>query len=165
MKTIINIKSKKAIDELKTFKQTLYLSLDIKFENVHLKRINELARKRVFSKNDAYINAVTLYELMKEVGMRGAHNYHGLSPKDIIEALNNLSTPTCIFKTHSKRFVVIPSMISSFEMPLMVVIEKDSGLITNPFANINKIVTIYPKDELENYMLKINKRDIIYIKK
>ena len=165
MKSVINIKSNKASKEVEHFKHNVYPCLDIKFENVHLKRINELARKKIFLKNDVYITASTLHELMQEVGTKGTHNYHGLSSKDIIDALNNLSIPNYVFKSHSGRYVVIPSVLSSFDLPLLIVIEKDASLTADPFAKINKIVTIYPKDKLETYIKKMTNENIIFIKK
>ena len=44
----------------------------------------------------------------------------------------------------------------------MVVVEIGSGLIKNKKANINKVVTIYPKSNLEDYLEKMNSTDILY---
>ena len=47
----------------------------------------------------------------------------------------------------------------------MIVIETNSGLIVNNNANINKIVTIYPKSDIDNYLSKLKNKDILFIKK
>ena len=54
--------------------------------------------------------------------------------------------------------------ISSFNEPLMVIIELNSGLIVNKNANINKIVTMYPKSNLDEYLNKLDEKDILYKK-
>lgn len=46
----------------------------------------------------------------------------------------------------------------------MVIIEIGSGRIANPRASINKIVTIYPKDDIDRILAKTNPKDILYQK-
>ena len=161
----INIKNKKAISEISKFRDKQYLPIDIRFENVYLKRINKLLQVAIFDKNDLYINSSTLWELMQPIGKTGSHNYHNLSPDDIYHALNSLMDPYCVFRVKNGRFAIIPVYISSFKEFLMVVIETNSGLITNIKANVNKIVTIYPKSNIDDYLSKIYSKDILFIKK
>lgn len=165
MNKVINIKSKKAINEIKQFQNKKYSRLDIRFENVHLREINKLLPFSLFEKNDLFINSDTLWELMQPIGKTGTHNYHGLTPDDIFNALNSLEEPYCIFKVKNERYAVIPVYISSHNEYLMVVIETSCGLITNANANINKIVTIYPKSNINKHLTKIKNDDILYIKK
>ena len=162
MQKIINIKSKKAIKELERFKRKKYSMTDIRFDNVHLKKINNLLRIDIFSKNDLYINSSTLWELMQPVGDSGSHNYHGLSAEDILESINMLMKPYCIIKAKNNRFIFVPIFISSFSAPLMIVVEVGASLINNKTAGINKIVTIYPKSDLEDYLEKIDSKYVIY---
>lgn len=164
MKIVINIKSKKAVKEIQRFRDSEYLSTDIKFTNLHLKRLNELVRKKIFAKNDSYINAKTLFELMQDIGNRGSHNYHGLKPSDIIEALVNLEDPMFIYKDRGHRYVVAPTFISSFSEPLVVIIETGASLIGNKTANVNKIITIYPKTNLQLELLNLQRFVQLYIK-
>lgn len=70
--------------------------------------------------------------------------------------------PQCVFKVKNERIAIIPVFISSFDEPLMVVVEIGSGLIKNKKANINKVVTMYPKSNLEDYLEKMNSTDILY---
>ena len=165
MNKIINIKNKKAVDEIRRFKEKKFSMIDVKFENVHLREINKLLSFVLFEKNDLYVNSTTLWELMQPMGKTGSHNYHNLTPEDIHKALNLIVEPFCVFRVKNDRYAIIPVYISSFSEPLMVVIEKEAELINNKNANINKIVTIYPKSKIDNFLSGIDSKDILYIKK
>jgi len=165
MNKIVNIKNKKAISEITNFKNKKYSLVDIKFENVHLKELNTLVSFDLFDKNDLYINSVTLWELMQPEGNSGSHNYHDLTPEDIYEALNSIVDPYCILRVKNERYAIVPVFISSFNEPLMIVIEKGAELINRQNANINKIVTIYPKSDIDNYLGGLKEKDILFIKK
>ena len=101
---------------------------------------------------------------MQPIGNAGSHNYHELMPEDIFNALNNLLDPQCVIKVKNERYAVIPAYISSFNEPLMVITELNSGLIINKNANVNKIVTIYPKSNLSDYLEKLDEKEILYKK-
>ncbi len=102
---------------------------------------------------------------MQPIGESGSHNYHDLSPVDIYSALNNICDPYCVFRVKHERYAIIPVYISSFNEPLMIVIEKGAELINKQNANINKIITIYPKSDVDDYLERLNECDILYIKK
>ena len=164
MNKIINIKNIKAISDIEEFKKKKYIGVDIKFINVHLKNLNDLTFKNIFNKNNLYINSVTLWELMQPLGNQGSHNFHSLLPEDIYYALNNLTEPYCIINAKFSRYAVVPSSTSSFNELLMVIIEVGSGLFNNSNANINKIVTIYPKSELDKYLDNLDNDNILFRK-
>ena len=164
MNKIINIKSNKDIKEIREFKNKNFSPIDVKFTNVHLKELNKIINFELFTKNDLYINSKSLWELMQPIGNAGSHNYHELMPEDIFNALNNLLDPQCVIKVKNERYAVIPAYISSFNEPLMVIIELNSGLIINKNANVNKIVTIYPKSNLSDYLEKLDEKEILYKK-
>ena len=102
---------------------------------------------------------------MQPIGSSGLHNYHGLTVEDIFNSLNAMTNPICILKSKNNRYIVIPTYCSSYDLPLMIVIEIGAGLINNQKANINKIVTIYPKSDFDNYISKVKVDQILYIKK
>lgn len=164
MNKVINIRNKKSINEIEVFKLKKFVPVDIKFENVHIRELNKLMSQNLFDKNDLFINSVTLYELMQPIGDSGSHNYHELTPEDIYYALNNILDPECIIKVKNERYAIVPTYVSSFDEPLMVVIELKSSLIDNKNAKINKIVTIYPKSNLDEYLNKLDEKDILYKK-
>ena len=166
MNKLINIaKSKKAIEQITVFKENLYENTDIRFINVHLRRLNEILDIELFSKNDLFINSKTLWEIMQPIGKSDSHNYHDLAPEDIYNAIKLTSDPECVIKVKLNRYAIIPVYLSSYNLPLMVVIEVGAGLVNDKNANINKIVTIYPKDNLDKLIDKTNKKDILFIKK
>ena len=164
MNKIINIKSNKAIKEIREFRDKLFAPCDVKFTNVHMRELNTIIKTELFMKNDLYINSTTLWEIMHPEGGSGSHNYHELMPEDIFNALNNLCDPQCVIKVKNERYAVIPAYVSSFTEPLMVIIELNSGLILNKNANVNKIVTIYPKSNLNDYLEKLDEKEVLYKK-
>ena len=157
----INIKNRtQSLKELENFKNKNYGRVDIKIENLHLNQLNELLGKRIFKKNDAYISAETLWELMQPIGQKKQHNYHGFSPSNILEIFLSLTKPYCILKTHLSRFTIISSIMLN-KTRLLTIVEINATLSKNRAARINKIVTIYPKDHIDQY---IGKRTILYLK-
>ena len=88
-----------------------------------------------------------------------------VKPRDIYYTLNRLNNPLYIFKVKNGRIGIVPEYISSFNVPLMVVMEIGSGLASDFSANINKIITIYPKSDLDEYVTNLDQQDVLYIKK
>ena len=162
---IINISNReKAIKQLEVFKQKRYENYDIKFENVGLREINELLDLKLFTKNDLYIYASTLFDLMSETKHSSSHNCHNLTPEDILDALVNIRKPLAIILVKFGRLSIVTRIASHFGIPLLFIIELNSGLFVNPIAKINKIVTIYPKDDIDKYLSHFDKKEIIYRK-
>ena len=102
MRTVINIYAKKAKNYLEEFKEKEY-QVDIRFENTHLKNLNRLIGKEMFSKNDLYVTGKTLFDLMQIEKGKDQHNYHGLTSDDILETLKNIKTPYSIFESDDGR--------------------------------------------------------------
>ncbi len=160
----VNTKSKKAKDELTKFKEKEY-ECDVRFKNIHMKRVNALIKSDLFAKNDLFVTGKTLYDLMQPQGEQDSHNYHGLTPLDILDALNNIISPYCIFKTKYGRISIILSCLSHFGEPLMMIIEIGAGTIEDQDANINKIVTMYPKSDVEKIVGKLEPNELLYLNK
>ena len=91
MKRTINIKSEGALNDIEEFKNKRYVMCDIRFENTNLRDVNKLIGSNLFSKNDLFVNSVALWEFMQPKGEKGSHNYHGLTPQDILRVF------TCLF--------------------------------------------------------------------
>ena len=165
MKTIINVKEKEsAIENVDVFRKKKYENKDIRFINVNLLEINKLLDKQIFYKNDLYINSETLWELMQDVGDGGKHNYHGLTAEDIVDALNSIADPYALFETKFSRYAIITITISHFREPLMAIIEVGAGLYLDINVNINKIVTMYPKRNVDIMLNGLDKKDILFVK-
>ena len=163
MERTINIANReKAIENLKDYKEKKYVLTDVKFLNVHLREINKLLEFDIFVKNDLFINTISLWELMQPLGDKGGHNYHDLSPENIVDALSSITEPYCILKTEISQYAILSTTISHFGEPLMVIIEVGAGLDKNINANINKLVTLFPKRDIDKSLEHKDPKDILY---
>ncbi len=52
---------------------------------------------------------------------------------------------------------------SHFGEPLFVIIEVNAGLNQNINANINKLVTMFPKRDIEKTIKGKNPKDVLYV--
>ena len=164
MKRIINIGNKKqAYKQLNQFQSKQYESVEIEFTNVHLTRINKLVGFRLFNKTSLYARSSMLWEIMQPVGKVGRHHYHGLEPTDIVDALSLLQDPLIVYESYMERYAVIVFGNDKYTH-LMIIIELNAGLENDRNANINKLVTIYPKDELGKTIKNLDKSKILYKK-
>ena len=159
---IINIKNyKKATQELERMQNKNYGQSEIKIINLHLRLLNNYIGHPIFLKNDAFVNAETLWAIMQEVkGSNKQHHYHSLPSLLIWKALVSLKNPYCILKTKQNRYTIL----SSFEdngIRLLTIIEVNAPLKEDKKAKINKIVTIYPKDRINAFL---KGKTILYIK-
>ena len=164
MNTIINIYSKKAKTYLEEFKEKEY-QVDVRFENVHLKKLNTLVKKEMFSKNDLFVGGKTLFDLMQPEKGKGQHNYHGLNPEDILEALKHIKTPYSIFESDDGRISIVSSIMSHFGHPLAVIVELNGNLKGDTEANINKLVTMFAVGDVEEFMNRKTVKEIYYLNK
>ena len=163
MERTINIANReKAIENLKDYKEKKYVLADVRFLNVHLREINKLLEFDIFSKNDLFINTISLWELMQPLGEKGGHNYHDLSPEDIADALSSITEPYCILKTEISQYAILSTMLSHFGEPLMIIIEVGSGNVADKEANINKLITMFPKRDIDKSLEHKDPKDILY---
>lgn len=162
---VINVKSANALEKITEYKNKQFVMHDVRLENVHLRKINELVRSNLFTKNDLFVNSVGLWELMQPKGQKGGHNYHDLSPKEVLDALNNIVSPYCIFKTKQGRLSIILSCVCHEGKPLMAIVEINADLIDKKNAKINKLVSLYPKDDIDEFVNKLHPNKILYINK
>ena len=164
MKTINVGVLSRAIESIESLGQKRMDSADIRFQNVHLRRINELANRVLFAKNDLYVDASGLWDLMQsdkdEKGVR--HHHHGLSSSSIARALSCLHDPELVaFDARSFRYLVVT--LSDKGKALLAIIETNAPLRGNRNARINKLVTIYEKDEYPSYATRLENRSEIRI--
>ena len=165
MKTEINIKAKTSLEDLAYYKRKRVIEVDVRFQNVHLKKINPLLPFDLFKKNDIFANADMLWQVMQPLGGKESHNYHNLSPQDIIGALNEVSTnPYCVLRIQSDRYIIGTEYVAETGEPLLMVIEIGAGLSLNQDANVNKMVTMYPKgkEDLDHKIENSKYKDVLY---
>lgn len=164
MKRVINIGNRKqACKDLEPFRSKHYEACDIEFTNVSLTKINDLVGFRLFRKSGLFVRSSTLWEIMQPVGQGGKHHHHGLQPNEIVDALASLIDSILIYKSHSNRYAVLVSGKANHPV-LMVVIELHASLENNRNADINKLVTIYPKDNLNKLGSSLLEKEVLYKK-
>ena len=165
MQKTINIKKcDEAIETLKQFKEKRYEAINVRLSNTNLKKINPLVKSNLFYKNDLFVSSDTLWEIMQPVGGYGSHHHHGLTPKEIVDVLNSLTTPYCIYKTENNRYAIVSLIIGESGEPLMIIIEVGASLVEDPNANINKFVTMYPRSNLNKVIAHMDSSNILYRK-
>ena len=164
----INVKSKNALEELTQFKEKKYVMCDVRLENVDLRNVNPLIGTNLFAKNDLFINSDSLWSLMNEDEDKSdneTHTHHPLTPTDILDALNNMQNPYCVFKTKFDRISIIVSCLSHYGEPLMAIIEIGTSLIEDMYANINKLITMYPYSRINKVIEKLESNELLYLNK
>ena len=163
MKNYINIKKRReALDTLNKFKEKNYNMQIVRLDNVELRKINNYLMHTVFKHNDLYVDANTLFEIMQPVGKQGKHNYHGLSPETVIGSLKKIAYPYCIFEDGIQKYAVITSEMSKNNQPIMIVIAIETDTRTNIVKEINKIVTMFPKNDVDSFLKNMPQEKILY---
>ena len=164
MKKIINIGNKKqACKDLEKFKNKRYESLEIEFTNVHLLKLNKVLGFKLFSKDSLYVHSSTLWDIMQPIGSIYKNHSHGLEPELIVESIRSLSNTFFVYESYSNRYTILVLSSEKYQS-IAVVIELNASLKNNRNANINKLVTIFPKDNLQKKIPHIPKEKIVYKK-
>ena len=155
----INLGNKKeSLNALSKFKNKDYSPTDIELFNVHMKKLNSALGFTLFYKNSLYLTSKLLWEAMQPVGNIGTHNYHGLEVEEIYNALISISKATKVYKTHDDRYLIVTNVVAKCGDPIIAVIKVGSSLADIRDANINKLVTIYPKRNLELYLKRTKEK-------
>ena len=163
---LINIAEKnESIQQLEQIKQKNYGNVDIKIINLHLMRLNVFIGKVVFRKNDGYITAETLFDIMKENIGKNKHHFHSLSAEDVYKGLRYLNDPLCIIDEGDDRYLTISSFLSALNIPILVIVEINASLVLNKNTRINKVVTMYPSDKTNLYISRCMKDGTLLYKK
>ena len=164
MNKIINLANKTlSLSVINKIKAKDYVPFDLKITNSHIVSLNEKIGFVVFRKDSLYINSHSLWELMQPTGGKGRHNYHELTAEDVFMALISIKDPYAILESEDNKYRIISIEESHFNELLLTIVQVEANLIQDSSARINKIVTIYPKDKVENY-LKNNEKDLLYKK-
>ncbi len=160
----INVKNiEEAVKSLNHYAKKDRGHFDVRFRNVHLCLLNETIGRTIFRKNDLYVDASTLYELMQPIGRHRSHNSHGLDPLQIINCLNDLNKTVSIIRSHLDRLCVFTSYLEDKNSSMILVIDRCSNLPNNLTALVNKLITIYPKRKVREYLSRCKKEDILYL--
>ena len=163
MNVVINLADKESvIEQLNKLMEKEYVPFDIEISNSHIIELNKKTGIRLFSKNSLYISSTTVHDLMQPQGESGSHNYHGLLAEDIYLALKSVKNPKYVYITKYGRYAIVSVELSHYNVPLMLVIEKGAGIQNDINASVNKVITIYPKNYIDDYIAKLDKRLLLY---
>ena len=144
MKVIINLGEKEStLETLNKMKERLYAPFDIRITNSHITTLNTLIGDNVFKKDALYINSFTLWEIMQPIGGKGKHNYHGLTPKEIYDALRTMRHSKDITLSYDRRYLIVTLATILDGANLIAIVKPDCKLQNEP-GTIIKIITIYP---------------------
>lgn len=159
MKNKINIGDiKHSIKEMKKFQNRRYEGKEIEITNMHLMELNKIYGKTIFRKDDLFVHAVTLFESMQKEGDTRSHNAHNLSPEKLVNALRSLHLSDQVVSSYDDRYIIVSGETNELNEPIIAIIEIGASLINNRDANINKLVTIYPKRKLVEYLKKLKNK-------
>ena len=133
------------LEEIKNKKVNNY---DIRIQNSHITKLNKVIGRRVFKKDALYISSDTLWEIMCLGGEMGKHHHHhGLTPKNIYDALSTMKNSTEVVVSYDGRFIIVTLAKINDVTNLVVIVSPNEPLKGDIFANVTKIITIYPKDK------------------
>ena len=133
-----------ALNSLKTKKGG---SRYIRIINSNIKELNKVIGRKVFKKDALYINSLSLWEIMQPAGGRGTHNYHGLTPEQVYDALSRLQYAKDVFTSYRDRYIVITDVVFIGDVYLIVIVTPESDVPSQKLKNIITIITIYPSDK------------------
>ncbi len=163
---IINLGNQfSAKETIKDFKNNKYAPFDVEITNSHVSNLNKLVGRKIVRSNKLFINSYTLWEIMQNDSKQENHHHHGLTESDVFEAMYAIRNPKLLYVAKSKRYAIITTKPSHFGIPLLIVLEFGVGTKEHINAKANKIITIYPKDNIDKIIQKMNRNDILYRKK
>ena len=136
---------KLTIDSLTALKENKVNNYDIRITNSHITNLNSVLKKRVFKKETLYISSEALWEIMQPIGNKGKHNYHGLTPQNIFDALVTMKQSTEIDISYDNRYLIVTLATVFDDINLVVIVTPTGNLKNNTKMIVNRIITIYPK--------------------
>ena len=145
---ILNIGDKEScLQTLIQFKENKYVPFYVRINNSHIKLLNNIIGRTVFKKDAVYISSLTLWEIMQPRGRKGTHNYHGLMPEDVYNALSRIKYSKNVYSSFDDRYVVITDVFVTEEVRLIVIVSSDTTVAAQELNNVVSIITIYPSDK------------------
>ena len=149
MQCAINLGNKKtAIMILESF-SSKKVNVDIKITNTHIKELNKILNRNIFKKDSLFINSETLWEIMQPIGNRGKHNFHGLSPEKVYEALSTMRFSKDIIVSYDDRYLILTLATVFKDVNIAVIVTPKGNLKNVHQKEINRIITIYPYSKIK----------------
>ena len=144
---ILNIGDKEScLKMLIQFKENKYVPFYVRITNSNIRELNNVIGRNVFKKDALYINSLSLWEIMHQVGGKGKHNYHGLTPEDVYNALSRLQYSKEVYASYLDRYIIITDVNIKDDVYIVVIVTPKSDVPSENLENIISIVTIYPSN-------------------
>ena len=143
---IINLGNQEsAVKTITDIKENNYVPFDVRITNSHITNLNSVLKKRVFKKDALYVDSETLWEIMQPIGSKGKHNFHGLTPENVFDALITIKQSTEIEVSYDNRYLIVTLATVFDDINLVVIVTPSGNLRNNSKTIVNRIITIYPK--------------------
>ena len=149
MQNIINLGNRKTAIMILEFFSLKKMSVDIKIINTHIKELNKILKRKIFKKDSLFINAESLWEIMQPIGNKGKHNYHGLSPEKIYDALSTIRFSKDIIVSYDDRYLILTLATVFKEVNIAVIVTPKGNVKSSHQKEINRIITIYPFSKIK----------------
>ena len=136
-----------SLDTLTKIKNNDYMPFEVRIQNSHIVELNKEIGIKVFKNNILYINSKTLWEIMHPIGGKGKHHYHGLTPKNVLEALKTMRHSKNVSLSYDGRYIII-SLARDINNKYLAIIVDPNGT-TKGVGNkrVSRIITIYPQNK------------------
>lgn len=133
---------------------------EYKITNLGLTKLNKVCKGKPFHQEAAYIDYSTLKDATTEVGGKGHHNYHGLTPTEVVDALRSVKDVGKVYesKENHEMFIIVSSIVAECGYPIIVIIALNNPLHSERNLKINKIASLYPKRNLETFLKKLKQK-------
>ena len=132
---------------LKEIRDNDYVPFYLRITNSHIKDLNQIIGRNVFRKDAVYINSQSLWETMQPIGGEGGHHYHGLTPKQIYNALSHIRYSKNVIVSYDQKYVIITDIDVSDKASLVVVVKPDGYLVKEDQRDVVIVISVYPKDK------------------
>ena len=145
MKLLLNIGNPNySLKVLTRIKENVYAPFDVKITNSHIRNLNKHIGYEAFKKETLYVSSKTLWEIMRPIGGKGKHHYHGLAPQDILSALSEIKNSNDVRISYDGRYVVITLAKTEFGIPIAIILTPHGNIIGDTNTDVARIITIYP---------------------
>ena len=145
---IVNVGNQdSAIKVLTEIRDNNYVPFDVRITNSHITDLNSVLGKKVFRKDALYVGSDTLWEIMQPIGNKGKHNYHGLTPQNIFDALSTMKSSKEVDVSYDNRYLIVTLATVFDDINLVIIVTPKGYLKNNPKTVVNRIITIYPNNK------------------
>ncbi len=99
----------------------------------------------------------------KKLGLRIGKNinYHGLGKDLLVKAIDNMDTPSAVYKKDADNFIIITELTDNNGNEIIVPVKiNGKGVYNDVYIDENHITSVYGKKNLQNYLEKNNFEEV-----